>query len=1165
MRTKFSYTASALLSFLLCAVMLCGAVLPSSAESRDLPSLDYSNPTIESTASLSAYDLYKALLARTPTEGETLYWKAHELSLTYANFIPDSCIDTQYDGELGILNVIVSPYTYEAVNGALVTWIPESFNLDGKHYSLNEANGVYVARIDNCFYSGDFDMQVAYGCEIEIAQSVLQTLLTEAYEKGTDALSEMNVYRKELEAYNALVAEHNAYNSYIKWEEDYANYLVEKALYDKLKEAYDAYMVEYNAYQTVLDAYNQWQNYFAQEKAYAANEKPYAEYMDYYKVYSAAVNKLAMFDSVFQKESHGWSMYADIIGSAVTEVLSKQDLLVTSGCNADDIYLAGKATENLRVLLNGYNDLRTAKWNSNFEKNKALYKYYTDHYDAIEKNFCDLYRTLKGLYENTVVSQFIAMKGKSAHYRQLVGHLFVISTALDQDGYRNESAWRIDKKTLREVIEDIHYFPDGDWDPKNTPYPPKEVPYVERIEKPVRPTVEQPTVVPDAPPVVENPGEAPTVVQNPEGTPCPPKPETEIGEAPARPTFSAAVEVLYQEVESGKLAENSQTASAKMLKLTNVVERKISIQNLKTVTFYNADGTPHKQESVHYGGKVKCEDLNRAASAEYIYEFLGWNYADGSAVNAEWITVTENISLYPRYRLTKQMYTVTWMLDGQSYTQSLYYGVMPTPELVVDISPRESQYYRYEFSGWDHKVVPVTGDVTYTGSMLRIPKKFNVTWIIKNGTESITQQWEYNQTPVFEGDLSISSSTHLYEFLAWDKTVAPVSRDVTYTALYREIPLATGGSAVMEVLHGETEITVLATKSSISAGAAALLAAQQGKTLTILWEGALSVSLAGEELQAYIDCGTPAMILQTSEVGNIVTYELKYFNIGANVSALPQATVTFAYSKADGRETVFELQTANGWERTEGAQITAQGDLKARRVYAYSIVPTANEYCNVTQMTKQATEGEWVSIALDCVYGYKVVGATIVTAEGETVTVSGSSFQMLASPITISLQVEQIVYTVTFMVDGQIWDYAKYYAGDEIVLPENPTKAEEDGYVYTFIGWGNVPAIAMGENENLVFEASFTKSQTLSDYDTGNNNNVMVTIVLPCVLAAVVLLIAFLILRRIVRRHGGWRLFRTKFGAACRRFFDKIGKWIGTLFGRLIAAVKRLSNKKKKH
>ena len=1139
MKTKRSYIASALLSILLCAVMLCGAILPMSAESREIPSLDYSNPAMESAVTLSAGDLYQILLGRTPTEGELLYWNANELALSYSDFIPSSSVDTQYDGDKGTLAVTVTAHTYTAVNGLLVKWIPEFFMLEGVRYDLLEENGVYIAQVENCYHSGDFTMQVEYGCEIEISQSIIQALASEAYEVGHLAVEEMSNYRAAVEEYTALVAAHKAYNDYKQWEADFANYLAQKAIYDGLVSAYNTYLNDLDAYQVELDAYNQWQEYFVKEQAYKDNEKPYAEYVEYYKVYSAAVAKLSMFETVFKKDSNGWCMYNDIKGSTVTQVLDKQDLLIKAGGNKADILLAGEATQNLRVLLKEYNTLRTKKWSSEYQKNKALYEYYIANYDALEKNFCDLYKTLKGLYDNTLVSTYIKSQGKAAHYRQLVAHLFVVSTAFDQDGYRNESTWRMDKKTLREVLEDIHYSPDGDWDPNNTPYPAKEVAPVERLEKPVRPTVAQPTVEPEAPTPVAKPGNAPTVVEDPSGTPCPPKPEKELGDKPEAPVFDAIKEALYQEVLKGTLKAPATVTSSKVIKRTASLERKISIENLKTVTFYNSDGSIYKQEEVHYGGRVKGDALHREPTAEYVYEFLGWNYADGT-VAPEWITVTENISLYPRYRLTKQMYTITWVLDGQSYTQDLYYGVMPVPEYVVDISSRENQYYYYEFSGWDHKVVPVTGNATYTGSMIRTPKKFNVTWVIQNGAQSVTQEWAYDQVPVFEGDLSISSSTHLYEFLGWDKTVAPVSRDVTYTAQYRATPLATSGSVAMETVHTETEIQVLATKSSISAGTAARLAAEQGKTLTIVWQDALSVSLVGEALQAYLNCGAPTVIMQTTEEGNIATYEFKYFNVGANASMLPELTVTFAYSKVSGKETVFDLQTENGWERQESTQITAKGDFKARRLYSYSIVPVANEYCNVTQIVTKATEGEWVSIALECVYGYKVTGATIVTADGKTIVVEGTSFQMPASPATVSLEVKQIVYTVTFLVDGQVWDSAQYYSGEEIVLPQDPTKAEANGFVYTFIGWGNVPPLATGEEENLVFEAVFTQSQTVNDYETGNDNNTLVTVILPCVGAVVVLVVAFLIVNRIVRKRGGWRVATTKFAARMRAVFAKV-------------------------
>ena len=161
--------------------------------------------------------------------------------------------------------------------------------------------------------------------------------------------------------------------------------------------------------------------------------------------------------------------------------------------NADDVHLAGQATENLRVLLKGYNDLRNkAEWSSDHEKYKALYTYYTENYDALEQNFVDLYKTLKGLYENSVVSSYLGVQGKAEHYRQLVGHLFVVATSLDASSQRNESSWQMDRKKLLDVIEEVHYFEDGDWDPRTTAFPTVEVPYVEEPVKPVEPSVPYP-------------------------------------------------------------------------------------------------------------------------------------------------------------------------------------------------------------------------------------------------------------------------------------------------------------------------------------------------------------------------------------------------------------------------------------------------------------------------------------------------------------------------------------------------------------------------------------------------------------------------------------------------------------------------------------------------
>lgn len=1135
MPKKGMYICSAMVALLLCVAVLSGTVF-SVAGAQTLPSLEYHNPTIENKATLSAVQLYELLLQQEPTAGEALYWKSSDLSLTYTDFVPESRISTDYDGDLGILKVTVWPYIYAAANGATVTWIPTGLTIDGKDYVLQASDGSYTMQVENCFHSVDFQMQVYYECQIEIHKDVVAALRQEAYEKGYAAHEEMETYRQALKVYNNILDAHERWEAYEQWERDYANYLAELALYNQLKEVYDAYMVEYNAYATVLDAYNQWQNYFAQQKAYAENEKPYAEYMEFYKVYSVAVDKLKMFESIFQKDSRGWCAYNDIIGKTVTEVLGKQELLIAAGANRADVLLAGEATENLRKLLRGYDNIRDNKQLSEYQKNKQLYAYYTENYDALKQNFCDLYKTLKGLYDgNYAVRRFIEAEGKSEHYRQLVGQLYVVSTALDQSGYRDEN-WRMDGKTLMEVIEPVHFFEDGDWDPKNTVFPAVEVPRVDRIEKPVRPTVEQPTVKPDPPTPVEDPGEPPAVVEDPSGTPRPEVPKP-LGDAPKAPVFSSAEELLYQEVEAGILKPFEGVAKATAVTLHTTVERVISVRNLKIVTLYNPDGSVYQHIPVHYGEGFVLEPLYRENTAEYTYEWLSWTTFDGGKPDTS--CITSDIALYPLYRATKNIYTVTWVVDGVSYPVSLYYGAMPVPEAVVDISTKESEYYRYEFSGWDREITPVTGDATYTGSMVHVPKQFEVTWITKNGTESTREKWTYGQTPVFSGDLFHRSAQYVYEFLGWDKTISPVRGDVTYTAKYIEKPFAVGGTdTVLQIEHTENAIKVLATESSVSVIEAAELALRQSKTLLVEWQNGFAVSLTGEQLQAYVNGGAPRLILQERTVEDQLIYSFRYHTNNESAAALLELTVHLPYSNENGRETVFDLKTDEGWQALDTHEVTGAGAFEMRRCYTYRIIPEANEFCNVTQIVNSAPTGAVVSLQLDCVYGYEIVGATLTTAEGEVIVVNGLSFIMPASPVTVKLTVERVVYRVSFLVAGKVWHYAEYGMGDEIVLPDLPSMEAEEGYVYTFIGWGSVPAIAAGNEKELVFTAEFSKSKVGADYHTGHNNNVMFGIVLPIVLTVGALVVLFFILRRIARKMGGWRML----GQKCRRVFLRVFK-----------------------
>lgn len=1160
MRTKFSYVASALVSFLLCAAMLCGAILPAAADEAGLPSLDYRNESIETTTTLSAYELYSMLLeqtapdgtTQTPTMGEKLYWEGSDICFSYTDFVPDSCIDTFYDSEKAALYITLLPYTYTATNGAEVTWIPSQLFLDGEAIAIVNDGDVYTARVADRYHSQDSDLRVDYTWQVEIPREIISALRQDAYNKGYPAYELMKDYRQKLAVYEELVEMKNKWDAYEKWEDDYANYLVEKALYDELKAKYDAYMVEYNARQELIDARNQWDYYFAQDELFKQNQKPYEEYKTYYNAYKAAVDKLAMFDSVYLKEPRGWCMYNDIMGGTVTQVLASQDLLIAGGCNPNDIHLAGQSTENLRVLLTGYNDLRVASWASEHEKNKALYNYYAQNYEALKLNLRNLYSTLKGLYENTAVSNMLGIKGIKEHYHQLVGHLFVVSTALDENANRDENTWRIGRLTLREVIDDIHYFKDGDWDPRITAFPEREVPFVERIEKPVKPTVENPSYIPPAPTVVPNPGDAPAVVEDPSGTPRPQEPKP-IGKKPQAPVFDEATDQLWKDIDSGQLKKFEQSIQSEVLTVTKTVERQISYRNTKTVTLYKPNGEIYQQILVDFETGITLEPYVLDDSEGYSYEWLRWVrlLPNGKYVDADTSCITENISLYPLYRATPKVFNVTWVIDGVAHVMPCYFDMTPDPSQYIRNINREDDFYTYEFSGWDKEIVPVKGNTTYTGYTIRTPKKFDVTWVLQNGAESITEKWEYKQMPVFTGELSYQTDTCKYTFLRWDTDISPVERNVTYRAKYKEIPFASSANSngiIYDILHSDTEITVLATGEMVVMAEAARLADELGKTLTVRWDGILSVSLSGEELKTYIATGCLPLHLTSTKDGNATSYRFEYFDLLGTVSKLPTATVQFENYAVDGKELVVDIKTSpNKWERVDGSFV-ATGGFVARLQYGYAIIPTTNEFCNFAQMVTKGVEGEWISLNLDCDYGYKIVDAKVTDANGVEIPVTNLSFQMPATAVSVVFQVEQVIYRVTFVVDGEVWSYAEYGMGEEILLPEAPTKAEEGGYAYNFTGWGNVPVLATGEETDLVFEASWMKSQTVSDYDSGRNNNVLFGVILPCVLAVVVLVIVFFILRKKARKMGGWRILWAKVYAVLSKWFKKVKESISKLF-----------------
>ena len=144
----------------------------------------------------------------------------------------------------------------------------------------------------------------------------------------------------------------------------------------------------------------------------------------------------------------------------------------------------------------------------------------------------------------------------------------------------------------------------------------------------------------------------------------------------------------------------------------------------------------------------------------------------------------------------EQRFTITWLnWDGEeikSYvqdgsemvevdysvtygTQAEYLGSNPTREPDID--------YTYNFTGWSPALGKVTGDVTYTATYSKQPRKFTIIFTEEGGTEIERQFLTHNETPVCENVPTRPGFT-----LQWEPEVAAVTGDATYRATWLEEP-----------------------------------------------------------------------------------------------------------------------------------------------------------------------------------------------------------------------------------------------------------------------------------------------------------------------------------------------------------------------------------------
>ncbi len=1122
MRRIWTALISALLATLLCAVAVCGA-LPTDAErEQDLLALGIAGR--ENNSVLDGAQLYEALFGDIPTAATADYLNAQGLTLRYNDAISAGCISTDYRAEEGVLALTVRPYRYTAENGAEVVWLPTGATVDGQQVVLTEADGVYSARLEGLFRTENFDMTVDFAWSVVIPHETVDEVRNGAYRAGSTALSAQRDYELAYAEYERLCADYIAWQTYLEKKLAYDAYAEALRAYTEQVKAYEAYVTAKAIYDKENAAYTEWQTYYADLAVYTAQYERYSAYQSYLSAMETAEHKLTLIRSIYISDSHGWKMYSSIMGGTVTKVINGKDELVDAlHCSEEDVDLAGASTEALRALLKEYDNIRKKTYASGYEKSAAEYAYFVKNYSALQLHFTNLYKTLKGFLSNTFVERALEMEGQRDHYLQFVGQLYVISTCLDSEGERRAD-WTIGGKKLEEVVEEQQRVPDGDWDPRISPFPALVAPA--ECPNPITPpAVAMPSHKPVPPTPVLKPSDTPPApVEDPDKGVIPPRCDEAPLAEPVAPVFDGMTLALMEEIETGKLALYTGEAVAKTLSFAAHVTRPVSILNEKLVTFYDIEGNLLYQVLVNYGAALSYAPPEHEPSPAYEYRLLGWIGAEGNEVDLRFITT--DLDLYPNYEITKKSYTVTWRVigaDGQmsEFSSVWTYGSLPVPGAQVPCVSYEENGYLYEFSGWDREVLPVTEHVTYTGTVTKTPKNYPVTWVM--GERTVIELWAYGTVPSFEGDTSISSPSYSYTFLGWSPAVSAVEGAATYVARYEKQPYATSGTAALEIAEDAQRMTVLAdTHASVSITDALERASETQKEFAIRWESGCELVLDAASVGALGASDCSRIVLQSFTLNGDTVFELHFYNSLLKEASLGGATpvlhLPFA-TAADGKTTAFFLSSDGEETRIEQdlLPVTAATVIRCTYVYPLTVAPDPN--CNTLSLGYDAVPGEVISLRLPCLFGYEVTGADVTDADGNVIALNNLSFVMPASAVAVTLHVEKIEYRVIFRSEGKVLSDTLYSYGEAIKIPPAPQKSAEGETVYTFISWGSeVPTHATGDVRELVFDAVFSAQIKDIDYDTGHNNNLLAEVILPvafgCLLLVGGAITAIVIVRR---------------------------------------------------